>query len=412
MRLIKRTYLTTFTLLIPVLLIGSIFSFYMIKYIVYEETDEHLTYEMERLVEFHSNYGDLPEYHKVTEIIEGLRFDEPVFKDTLILELRDNEMIPHRELYFSINHEGKDFTIVLRQLLPGNDDIFEGALLMMLGLLLLITLFLFIMVNLISRKLWNPFYKTLGILSKYKITEPIPAFSKSEIDEFNSLNSTIEELLRKITYDFKRTKEFNENASHELQTHLAIIRLNAEKLLNNFQDDGNSLVHLQTIINAAAKLSVAQKSLLLLSKIGNLEYNKNTNLNLSEIVNNSLPLFQEAIEIRSIKVNKFIENCNLYIDAGLAEIMVNNLLKNAVKHNTQDGYISINLSQKYLMIENSGIAFQDNPKAPFERFATGKTGNLGLGLAIVKQICDVYNYKISYDVDGNVHKIQVSFTNY
>lgn len=170
-------------------------------------------------------------------------------------------------------------------------------------------------------------------------------------------------------------------------------------------------VHLQTIINAAAKLSVAQKSLLLLSKIGNLEYNKNTNLSLSEIVNNSLPLFQEAIEIRSIKVKKAIENCNLNIDAGLAEIMVNNLLKNAVKHNTQDGYIFIILSQKHLMIENSGIVFQDNPKALFERFATGKTGNLGLGLAVVKQICDVYNYKISYTVDGNVHKIQVFFTN-
>ncbi len=80
MRLIKRTYLTTFTWLIPILLIGSIFSFFMIKYIVYEETDEHLTYEMERLVEYHSNYGDLPEYHRVTDIIEGLRFDEPVFK--------------------------------------------------------------------------------------------------------------------------------------------------------------------------------------------------------------------------------------------------------------------------------------------------------------------------------------------
>lgn len=409
MKLIKRTYLATFLWLIPVLLIGSIFSFYVIKYIVYEESDEHLSYEMERLVEYHSKYSDLPEYHKVVDIIEDLRLDEPVFKDTLILEVRDNEMIPHRELYFSINHEGKDFTLVLRQLLPGNDDIIEGALLMMLGLLLLISLFLFLMVYLISGKLWFPFYETLGILSKYKITESVPVFSKSNIDEFNFLNRTIEELLNKITYDFQRTKEFNENASHELQTHLAIIRLNAEKLLNTYQSNGKVAEHLQAIINAAANLSAAQKSLLMLSKIGNLEYNKNTNLNLSEAIENSLALFQEAIEIRSIKVNKLIKNCNLYIDAGLAEIMVNNLLKNAVKHNTQDGYISINLSNKYLMIENSGLAFQDNPKALFERFRTGKKGNLGLGLAIVKQICEVYNYKISYDVDGNVHKIQISF---
>ena len=410
MKLIKRTYLTTFTWLIPVLLIGSIFSFYMIKYIVYEETDEYLTYEMERLVAYHSNYGDLPDYHKVTDVIEELKFDKPVFKDTLILEQRDNEMIPHRELYFSINHEGKDFSIVLRQILPGNDDIIEGALLMMLGLFLLISFFLFLMVNLISHKLWNPFYKTLDILSKYKITEPIPFFSTSGIDEFNTLNSTIEELLKKITDDFKRTKEFNENASHELQTHLTIIRLNAEKLLNNFQDDGKSLADLQAIHHAAAKLATAQKSLLLLSKIGNLEFNNNTTLNLSEIVSNSLFLFQEAIEMRSITLNKSMENCKLHIDAGLADILVNNLLKNAVKHNTENGYISITLTQKYLMIENSGVPFQEDPRTLFERFTTGKTGNLGLGLAIVKQICDVYRYHLSYAVDGNEHKIQVLFT--
>ncbi len=409
MRLIKRTYLETFLWLIPVLVIGSIFSFFMIKYIIYEETDEYLTYEMERLVEYHSEYNDLPDFHKAAGIIEDLRLDEPAFKDTLILELRDNEMIPHRELYFSINHEGKDFTIVLRQLLPGNDDIMEGALLMMLGLFLLITLFLFLMVSFISGKLWSPFYKTLKTLTKYRITEPVPVFLNSKIDEFNSLNRTLEELLKKIAYDYQRTKEFNENASHELQTHLAIIRLNTEKLLNANQDELYNSDYIQPIINATAKLSIVQKSLLLLSKIGNLEYNNNTNLNLSEVISQSLHLFQEAITIRSLTVNKSVEGCVLFMDAGLAEIMINNLLKNAVKHNVQDGYISIYLNQNSLIVENSGTPFQDNPKILFERFTIGTSGNLGLGLAIVKQICEVYNYTISYDVDGNVHKIQISF---
>jgi len=411
MRLIKRTYLITFLWLIPVLLIGSIFSFYMIKYIVYEEADEHLTYKMERLVEYHSNHSDLPEFHNVTDIIEGLRFDEPVFKDTLILEQRDNEMIPHRDLYFTINHEGADFTIVLRQILPGNDDIIEGALLMMLGLFLLISSFMFLMVNIISGKLWKPFYQTLDILSKYKITEPATDFSISGIDEFNTLNRTINELLKKISNDYQRTKEFNENASHELQTHLAIIRLNAEKILNAPQTDQNSTKNLKTIINAVAKLSSAQKSLLLLSKIGNLEYNKNINLNLEDVVENSLSLFHEAISLRGIKLNISTRECNLFIDNGLADIMVNNLLKNAVKHNIENGFISINLTPTDFTLENTGMAFQGDPGTLFERFKIGTSGNLGLGLAIVKQICEVNNYNISYNVKGNVHKIQISFAN-
>jgi len=382
----------------------------MIKYIVYEETDEHLTYEMERLVEYHSKHDDLPEFHKVADIVENLRLEKPLFKDTLILEESDNEMIPHRELYFSIKHDENYHTIVLRQLLPGNDDIIEGTLLMMLGLFLLLSLFLFLIVNIASAKLWSPFYKTLNKLTKYRINETVPIFSESKIDEFNSLNKTIEELLKKIAYDYNRTKEFNENASHELQTHLAIIRLNAEKLLNTYQLEENNLENLQSIINAASKLSVVQKSLLLLSKIGNLEYNKNTNLNLSEIITNSLSLFKEAISIRTITITENVENCFLYMDAGLAEIMVNNLIKNAVKHNIQNGYISINLTQNCLVVENSGIALHENPKELFERFRIGSTGNLGLGLAIVKQICEVYHYTISYDVDETIHKIKISFS--
>lgn len=409
MKLIKRTYLHAAIWLLPVIIIGSIFCFYMIKYIVYEETDEFLTYEMERLVNYHKQNSNLPEFHKVADIIEDLKFETPVFKDTLILEPGDNEMVPHRELYFTINHKKRDFTIVLRHLLPGNDDIRQGTILIVSGLLLLISIVFFLMVNFISVKIWKPFYITLDTLKKFRFTSPLPKFPKSDIDEFNILNESVQSLLMKILHDFQRTKEFNENASHELQTHLAIIRANTEKLLNTYQTADNSLEQLQTIINAAAKLSIAQKSLLLLSKIGNLEYNKNTNLDISELINNSLSLFQEAIAIRCIKVNLMLEGCVLFIDAGLAEIMVTNLLKNAVKHNNQNGYISIKLSKKNLIIENSGLAFQDNPETLFERFTTGKTGNLGLGLAIVKQICEVYNYKISYEIDGHVHKIQISF---
>lgn len=409
MKLIKRTYLETFLWLIPVLLVGSVFSFYIIKYVVYEETDEHLTYEMQRLVDYHTKFNDLPEFHKVEDIIENLKLEQPVFKDTLILEEKDNEMIPYRKLLFTINHEDKDFTIVLQQLLPGNDDIFEGTLLMMLGLFILISLFLLLIVNTISVRLWSPFQKTLNTLTQYKITDPLPVFPDSNIDEFNSLNQTIEGLLNKIAQDYHRTKEFNENASHELQTHLTIIRIHAEKLLNSHHEGDGQLEHLQPIVNAASKLSKAQKSLLLLSKIGNLEYNRHVQLDLAETIHNALSLFQEIIDIRDIEVRKTLGTCIVNMDAGLAEIMVNNLLKNAIKHNIQQGFISIFLTPQVLIIENTGVSIEGNPEEFFERFTIGKTGNLGLGLAIIKQICEVNKFDISYTVKENIHTLKISF---
>ncbi len=330
MKLIKRTYKEALKWIFPLLIVGSIFSFYVIKYIIYEEADEHLTYEMERLIEYHNKYDDLPDYHKLTNIIEDFKIETPFFKDTFILEPKDGEMIPHRELFFSINHDGTDYAIVLQQILPGNDDILRGTILMVSGLLVLIAIVLFLMISSISAKLWSPFFKTLDILSKYKLSKDIPVFKHTDIDEFNILNETISELLSKIESDFKRTKEFNENASHELQTNLAIIRANAEKL--TYSESNHK--EIQLILNATQNLSHAQKSLLLLSKIGNLEFSNNSYVNFSEIVNNSLTLFEEAISLREIKVTKEMKATSLFIDAGLANILSDNLIKNAIKYNS------------------------------------------------------------------------------
>jgi signal transduction histidine kinase len=97
------------------------------------------------------------------------------------------------------------------------------------------------------------------------------------------------------------------------------------------------------------------------------------------------------------------------MDTGLAEIMINNLLKNAVKYNIQDGFISIILTQSSLIIKNSGLPFSGNPGTLLERFAIGEKGNLGIGLSIVKQICELYNFNISYHIDNSIHELNIQF---
>lgn len=410
MKLIRTTYLKASIWLLPILLIGSIFCFYMIRYIIYEETDEYLTYEMERIVNYHNSFNDIPDNHKITSILEGKKLSESLFTDTLMLEEADNEMVPHRQLFFPIHHNGKDFTIELRQLLPGKDDLIEGTLLIVTGLMIIISLIFLLMVNQISARLWKPFYNTLELLSSYKITQAIPAFSSSKIEEFNTLNATIETLLKKIANDYIRTKEFNENASHELQTHLAVIRANTESLINEAQDHAPSPEKLQEIFNATIKLSRVHKSLLLLSKIGNMEFSNQTHINLDITINQYLSLYAEAIELRNISLKQEIAPCKLFMDAGLADILINNLIKNAVKHNIDNGFINILLSSDSLIISNSGQPFEGNAENLLQRFAKGKGGNYGIGLAIVKQICELNNFSLSYKISKeNTHSIQISF---
>ncbi|MEL7589056.1 MAG: HAMP domain-containing sensor histidine kinase [Prolixibacteraceae bacterium] len=409
MKLIRRTYNYTALSLIPIVILGSLFCYYMIEYISYEETDEFLTYEMQRLIDYHRENNDLPEFHQVTDIIAGVRYDAPMFKDTMILESGDNEMVPYRELYFTISHKGQDQTLVLRHLLIGRDDIAEGTILIIAGLMILITVILYLIVNYMAGKIWTPFYTTLDKLVRFKISGPLPEFPDTDIDEFKSLNTTLKIILGKISADYRHNKEFSENSSHELQTHLAVIRATTERLLNN-QDAAGYAAELQKVYVASNKLSQVQKSLLLLSKINNREYSNAVEIDLRFQVDQSLRLFEEAIAIREVTVTSQMEPCALVMDMGLAEILTNNLIKNAVKHNVQGGRIRIVLTPAALTIENSGADLAADATSMLERFAKGKNGNIGIGLAIVKQICELYHFNISYEVtEESTHRVIILF---
>ncbi len=133
-----------------------------------------------------------------------------------MLEPIENEMVPYRELYFSINHQRQDFTIVLRHLLLGKDDITKGNILIIIGLMFFVYLQMFFVVARITGIIWKQFYITLNKLINYKSEDDLPDFPDTTIEEFNKLNDALIILLRRISSDFKHYKEFNENASHEL----------------------------------------------------------------------------------------------------------------------------------------------------------------------------------------------------
>lgn len=410
MKLIHRTYRLTLLGLVPVFLLGGIYSYLMMRHVIYEETDEYLTYEMNRLIEYHRRHQALPDLHMVTEVLEGVEYPLPVFRDTLILETGDNEMMPYRQLFFSIEHKGEPFTIVLRHLLVGDDDILQGALLIILGLMLLLSAALFLLVARASGQVWKPFHRTLATLTGFRIHRPLPDFPRTGIEEFDPLNATASGLLKKISDDFRRTKEFNENASHELQTQLAVIRASAEAMINHpdgrYADDRD----LAAIYNAAVQLSRTERSLLLLSRIGNLEFDDRVDFDLSPVVERSMEPFLEVMRLREIHLESELVPCPVRMDAGLAEILVNNLLKNAVKHNLHGGHLHVKLDPRALTVANSGLPHQGDTGKLVERFGKGPLGDGGIGLAIVKQICDLYGFGLDYAVSPvHEHVVTIIF---
>jgi signal transduction histidine kinase len=395
------------------MIIGGALTFFMIIHLSKEEAREYLTYEMERIIHYHETHKDLPDFNKIANIYEGVRTPKPIFKDTLILETGDNEMVPYKQLFFSIEHNEQDFTLEIRHLLLGLDDIAEATLAIVLGLMILIYISIYLVLVLVARKIWNPFYLTMQKLNTFQTDKPLPVFAHTNIKEFESLNTTLTKLLKKISEDYKNTKEFNENASHELQTHLAVIKASTEKLIEKADTSGRNdfFKDLNRIHSSTSQLSNAQKSLLLLSRINNMEFKNKKLLNLKTHLANALEIFQENIKIRDISLNLSIDDCYLEMDAGLADILTGNLLKNAVKHNFDGGKIIIILSKSYLSIKNTGVLNKFAPTEMMKRFVKGKEGNTGIGLAIVSQIAEIYSFKMNYTIEDEMyHKIEIFFS--
>lgn len=410
MKLIRHTINQIGLMLIPITIVGGFFIYYAIKFISYEETDEYLMFEMERIVKQHALANDLPEWHEVDEIIHNYEHIEPFFKDTLIVEGSDEEPISYRELYFPLDKNGETYGIVIRHLVLGRGDIARGSMYIIFGLMIIISVTVLIMVNLITDRIWQPFFDTLRHIRSYNVKDTVPPFTITGIEEFSALNSTLSQMLKKMSGDYKRTKEFNENAAHELQTHLAVIKTSNEELLNTLPEGSKSLEIARKAYVSATKLAHIQKSLLLLSKIGNKEYYNNVDVSLDVILRQSMEDFREVIELLPLKVTENIQHKVVSMDSGLAVILTTNLIKNAVKHNVENGHIVIELTSQYLLISNSGKFVNTNPNVLMERFEKGQSGNMGLGLAIVKQICDLYDFPIEYSIDGDLHQINIKFT--
>jgi len=410
MKLIRKTIRLTGLVLLPVTLLGGILIYFVIGSISYSEADEYLTFEMQRIQRYYGLHNQLPETFKISRVYTDSLFTEAFFSDTTVKDPLSGEEIQYRELRFSLLHQApRDsvITIALRQTLIGREDLLRSSVFIVLGILGLFSISVLLVLNVVTGRIWKPFFDTLHKLRGFDVRQPVPLFPDSDIDEFHLLNRTLSRMIRKMTDDYQRTKEFNENAAHELQTQLALIRSAHEELLNSLPPDSDWLLQTGKAHAASTKLAHIQKSLLLLSKIGNKEYDRQSLVDLKQVVASTLEDFMEVISVRGITIENESESVMVEMDEGLALILISNLIKNAVKHNVRNGFIDLSLRKNRLVIKNSGEPFDGSPEYLVNRFIAGSDGGLGLGLAIVNQICDLYGFKLRYTIHETTHEISI-----
>jgi signal transduction histidine kinase len=265
-----------------------------------------------------------------------------------------------------------------------------------------------------SRRLWTPFYSTMTAVRGYDIRQnkPLLLDGATGIEEFDRLNQTLLDLIDHVDQAYRNQKQFTENASHELQTPLAIIRSKVELLIEGPGLNEDSAQLLQEITEANERLSQMNKNLLLLTRIENGQYPEVQFVDVSVLVARLTGYFKEYYTNEGITTKTEVSTgVAVSANPALIEILVNNLLRNAYIHNLSGGWVDVRLSGKELVIRNSGPVLEGDAERLFDRFRKGRVDNrtTGLGLALVRQIAQLYHYDVRYGYEEGIHQLRVSF---
>lgn len=276
--------------------------------------------------------------------------------------------------------------------------------------LLLIILCVCVTARLVSQKMLWSLRQTMKTIQHFNVKQKVD-FPRSRTREFKELNSFLQKMTDKAVDEYASVKEFSENASHELQTPLAILRNKLELLSEtNIEEDQAELIG--DMQNAIEKLSKINRSLVLLTKLENNEYTVSENIRFCKIAKDILAAYEDRIGMKRLTVTTDIDkSIYLQIHPTLADMLVNNLVGNAIRHNVEDGKIELILTHKRFVIRNTGLPPEMPTEELFQRFkkSNQSSDSVGLGLAIVKQICEVCGFSISYNYKNQLHVVQIEF---
>lgn len=417
MKLISKTLIYYLLISLPLLVIAGLLSYFLIKAELSDGTDETLMSEKVNAQKLIHSIKDAKTIYLSSDSLSNIKLISGKlnsgFIDTLIYDQEENENVAARMLrsYYEFNNNTYQITIVKTTM--EEEELLEGilaAFALIIGFLIVS----FVIVNwLLSKTLWNPFYKTLSELNKYEIkNHEQHKFAPEKTLEFNQLNAALNKMMEKIYSDYVQQKEFTENASHEMQTPLAVVKANLSLLMQSPHLKEDEMNRLQTIENTIKKLSSLNKALILLSKIENNQFSESEEIQVKSVVSKIADNFIDVIHSKNISLDLMLnQDISTKMNPILAEILITNLLQNAIRHNTENGQIAIELKENSLIISNTGNPLTIPEEQLFMRFKKNDASkeSLGLGLSIVNSIAKSYGFDINYSYINSLHYFKVVF---
>ncbi|RYY39160.1 MAG: hypothetical protein EOO08_11570 [Chitinophagaceae bacterium] len=401
---------------IIVFLVAAAALFVSLRFVMLEQIDDDLKIEESEIQIFVAKHKRLPEAVSLEDQMIEYRNCNGAgsrhFRTTDLQEHGGLEMEKCRQLVFYIEDQSGWYEVTVSKSLEQTDGLIRsifGITVVTISLILLIS----VLVNRWAvKRLWRPFYAALRIVSHHKLSSgEAMKLPDSSIDEFKTLNASLANFAGHAQLEYLALKTFSENATHELQTPIAVIRSKLDLLLQEQHLSEAGVTALQASFNALHRLDRLNQSLLLLARIENKQFTDTTRVNLADLLREKIGEFQELFSQKAMAVETQLQDVQIEMNVPLCHVLLNNLLSNAWRHGAGGGKVTIRLDEHHLELGNTAVDGHLDHKLLFRRFHPASAGSesTGLGLALIQEICWVSGFEVSYSFERGHHYFNISF---
>ena len=327
---------------------------------------------------------------------------------------RDDE-VPARVLrQLFRDREGRWYELTVMTPTIEKEDLQEAILSWCVWLYLLLLLSILLVTVWLLYRMMRPLYALLRWLDAYRVGGENPALeTTTSVVEFRRLNEAVGRFVDRAEASFERQKQFIGNASHEMQTPLAVCRNRLEMLVDDARTlTPEQLAEIASVQRTLGRLVRLNRTLLLLTKIDNGQFPESSEVDVGAQVRTTAEELGDIYAYRGVTL-RLAEETTLIVrmNPSLAESLVANLLKNAFVHGDANGTVDVRVAGRSLEVTNDGAAGPLDGARIFDRFyrATEKEGSSGLGLALVEAVCRLYGLRVTYDYVAGRHRFTVLF---
>lgn len=330
------------------------------------------------------------------------------YEDRMVYIKEKGEYEPARVLsYIYITDTGQYMEVEVSVPTIDKSDLKRAIFHYILFLYIAITLAIIILNIYTVRNSMRPLRRLLEKIDDYKLGgKRFQADDKTRITEFRKLNKAVSRMSERSDTTYRQQKLFIGNASHEMQTPIAVCQSRLEMLLEDETLSEQQMDEIVKTLETLSNLSKLNRSLLMLCKIENGQFQDIEAIDLTEIARSLATDYSLLFNAKSISFD-IIDNAHFIVmmSRQLADVLVSNLLKNAFSHTSDGGRITITSTSDNIDIANSADGDPLNEQKIFTRFyhTQGSKTSTGLGLPIAKAVCDLYAVDISYRFGSMLH---------